>query len=36
MILDQFHNFLANAEVFSNITVKHTVLPFDALAQMKG
>ena len=23
MIPDQFHNFLANAEVFSNITVKH-------------
>jgi hypothetical protein len=23
MILDEFHNFLANADVFSNITVKH-------------
>ena len=23
MILDEFHNFLANADVFLNITVKH-------------
>ena len=23
MNLDEFHNFLANADVFSNITVKH-------------
>jgi hypothetical protein len=23
MIPDEFHNFLANADVFSNITVKH-------------